>query len=280
MNSSKGKRISRRYFSDSLARGLAVIKAFDRDAPMLRITDVARRTGLDRATARRFLLTLVDLQYVGCSDDLFYLRPRALDIGFSYLSSLDPNRIIQPFLNELTDATRETSSFGILDDFQVRLLARSANNRMLNVWIHLGERVPAYGTSLGRVLLAGLPPEQFDAYWRGLPDQIAMTSRILDKNELRESVEQARRRGWVTIEQSLGEGFSSIAVPIHDRAGGVVAAVNVLEYPPRTNTQTKLKKYLPLLCDAARQIEAALDASQHAVALLTLSRQSAPPLVG
>ena len=131
------------HFSNSLARGLAVIKAFDRQAPMLRIADVAERTGLDRAAARRFLLTLLDLGYVGRSDDLFYLRPSALDIGFSYLASLDVNRVIQPFLNDLTSVTRETSSFGILDGLDIRLLARSANNRMMNITIPLGTRVPS-----------------------------------------------------------------------------------------------------------------------------------------
>ena len=196
---------SRSHFSVSLARGLAVIKAFDRDAPMLRITDVANRTGLDRATARRFLLTLVDLQYVGLSGDLFYLRPSALDIGFSYLSSLDPNRLLQPFLNELTETTRETSSFGVLDEFQVRLLARSANNRILNFSIYLGERVPAYRTSLGRVLLAGLPKEQFEAYWASLPEQLRMATFALDKSELRQSVDQTRTQGWAAIDQTMGE---------------------------------------------------------------------------
>lgn len=270
----------RSHFSDSLARGLAVIKAFDRDAPMLRITDVAKRTGLNRAAARRFLLTLVDLGYVGSSGDLFYLRPRALDIGFSYLSSLDPNRLVQPFLNELAEETGETSSFGILDDFQVRLLARSATNRILNFSLHLGERVPAYRASLGRVLLAGLPQQRFDAYWDALPPQLVMATLALDKSELRDSVAQARTQGWVTIEQAMGEGYSSIAVPIRDQAGQVIAAVNVMEYPPRTNTQTKLRRYLPRLKDAAAQIETALKASQHASITLAVSSQGVSPLVG
>jgi IclR family pca regulon transcriptional regulator len=264
----KERRATRSHFSDSLARGLAVIKTFDRDAPLLRITDVAKRTGLDRAAARRFLLTLVDLGYVGSSGDLFYLRPRALDIGFSYLSSLDPNRLVQPFLNELTEATHETSSFGILDDFQVRLLARSATNRLLNFSLHLGERVPAYRASLGRVLLAGLPREAFDAYWEALPAQLPMATCVLDKTELKESVEQTRTRGWATIEQQMGEAYASIAVPIRDPGGRVVAAVNVMEYPPRTSRQTRLRRYLPLLEDAARQIETALNTSQHATMTL------------
>ncbi len=266
------KRQTEPYFSDSLARGLAVIRAFGRDSPMLRITDVAKRTGLDRAAARRFLLTLVDLDYVGVSDDLFYLRPNALDIGFSYLSSLDPNRLLQPYLNELTEKTRETSSFGILDDFQVRLLARSANNRILNFSIYLGERVPAYRAALGRILLAGLPEQEFNSYWSKLPDQLIMANATLDKRELRESIAQARDNGWSTIEQSMGEAYASIAVPIRDQAGRSIAAVNVMEYPPRTSTQTKLKRYLPLLKDTARQIETALNASQPALVALTSQR--------
>jgi IclR family transcriptional regulator, pca regulon regulatory protein len=268
----KLKRRSEPYFSDSLARGLAVICAFGRDSPMLRITDVAKRTGLDRAAARRFLLTLADLDYVGVSDDLFYLRPNALDIGFSYLSSLDPNRLLQPYLNELTDKTQETSSFGILDDFQVRLLARSANNRMLNFSIYLGERVPAYRTALGRVLLAGLSEAEFDAYWSKLPAQLIMANTTLDKHELKQSVVQARDAGWSTIEKVMGEAYASIAVPIRDQAGRFIAAVNVMEYPPRTSTQTKLKRYLPLLKVIARQIEMALNASEPALVALTSRR--------
>jgi IclR family pca regulon transcriptional regulator len=268
----RGKRQSEPYFSDSLARGLAVIRAFGRDSPMLRITDVAKRTGLDRAAARRFLLTLVDLDYVGVSDDLFYLRPNALDIGFSYLSSLDPNRLLQPFLNELTEKTRETSSFGILDDFQVRLLARSANNRILNFSIYLGERVPAYRTALGRILLAGLPEEEFESYWSKLPDQLIMAHTTLDKRELQQSIAQAQSSGWSTIEQAMGEAYASIAVPVRDQSGRFIAAVNVMEYPPRTSTQTKLKKYLPLLKETARQIEVALNASQPALVALTSQR--------
>jgi IclR family transcriptional regulator, pca regulon regulatory protein len=268
------------YFSDSLARGLLVIRAFDRDAPMLRITDVAKRTGLTRAAARRFLLTLLDLHYVGCSDDLYYLRPRALEIGYSYLSSMDTDRIIQPFLNELTDATRETSSFGVLDDFEVRLVARSASNRMLNFSVHLGGRVPAYSAALGRILLAGLPPEQFEEYWSGLPSQTPIPFQILDKDELRNSVQAARNQGYAVIERTQGEGMSSIAVPICSKAGEVVAAINVSEYPPRSNAQTMVRKYLPLLREAAKQIEMALGASPHATVALTQNGRHLPAHVG
>lgn len=260
------KPASRGYFSDSLARGLEVIKAFDRDAPMLRITDVARRTGLTRAAARRFLMTLVDLDYVGCSDDLFYLRPRALEIGYSYLASINSDRLIQPFLNELTGVTRETSTFGVLDGFDIRLIARSASNRMLDYTVHLGGRVPAYGTSLGRVLLAALPPEQFDAYWRDLPQRLPTLTGTLDKLELRHSVEAARAQGWATIEEHHGRGLSSIAVPIRDRSGHTIAAVNVVEYPPKSGARAMQRKFLPLLREAAQQISNALAASQHVIA--------------
>jgi IclR family pca regulon transcriptional regulator len=254
------------YFSHSLARGLQVIKAFDRDAPMLRITDVARRTGLPRAAARRFLMTLVDLDYVGASDDMFYLRPRALEIGYSYLASINSDRLIQPFLNELTAITRETSTFGVLDGFDIRLIARSASNRMLNYTIHLGGRVPAYGTSLGRVLMATLPPDRFDAYWRDLPARLPTLSGALDKTELRDSVEAARVQQWAAIEEHHGQGVSSIAVPIQSRSGLTIAAVNVVEYPPKSSTKAMQRKFLPLLRDAAQQISQALSASHHVMA--------------
>jgi IclR family pca regulon transcriptional regulator len=235
------------HFSQSLARGLAVIRAFDRDAAMLRIADVAKRTGLDRASARRFLLTLVELGYVGRSDDLFYLRPRTLDIGFSYLASLDLIRVIQPLLGELTDVTRETSSFGILDG--------------------------------GHVLLAGLPADRLEAYVASLPASIPLASGLLDRDALRHSVDQARELGWAAIEQDLGRGFCSIAVPVRGRDGRAVAAVNVVEYPPRNATPTLVRKYLPLLRDTAKQIEAALHASQHAVVSLA-QEPDMPALIG
>jgi IclR family pca regulon transcriptional regulator len=265
------------HFSSSLARGLAVIKAFGRQSPMLRIADVAERTGLDRATARRFLLTLLDLGYVGRSDDLFYLRPSALDIGFSYLASLDVNRVIQPFLNELTSVTRETSSFGILDGVDIRLLARSANNRMMNITIPLGTRVPAYTASIGRVLLAGLPAERFEAYLAAMSAQPADVRAGISVDQFRTVIDEVRRNGWATIEKSPGVGFCSIAVPVRDRDGGTIAGVNVVEYPPRNTPQAMVRKYLRLLREAAQQIEAALHVSQHAV--LALSDDPGGPLL-
>lgn len=251
------------YFSHSLARGLEVIKAFDRDAPMLRITDVAHRAGLTRAAARRFLMTLVDLEYVGTSEGLFYLRPRALEIGYSYLASINSDRLIQPFLNELTGVTRETSTFGVLDGFDVRLVARSARNRMLDYGVHLGGRVPAYGTSLGRVLMAALPPDVLEAYLRDLPDRLPTRAGALDKEEVRHSIQAARLQGWANIGEHHGQGVASIAVPVRDRSGATIAAVNVAEYPPKSSAKALQRKFLPLLRDAAQQIGDALAASHH-----------------
>jgi len=253
------------YFSHSLARGLQVIKAFDHDAPVLRITDVAQRTGLTRAAARRFLMTLVDLEYVGTSDGLFYLRPRALEIGYSYLASINADRMIQPFLNELTDITRESSSFAVLDGFDIRLIARSASNRMLNYTIHLGGRVPAYGTSLGRMLMAALPPDQFDAHWHSLPARLPTVSGTLDKDEFRQSVERARAEDFTVIEDRHGQGVASIAVPVRDKSGTVIAAINVVEYPPKSTAKAMQRKFLGRLRDAAHQIGEALDASRHVI---------------
>jgi IclR family pca regulon transcriptional regulator len=262
------------HFSNSLARGLAVIKAFDRQAPMLRIADVAQRTKLDRASARRFLLTLVDLGYVGRSDDLFYLRPSALDIGFSYLASLDASRVVQPVLNELTGMTKETSSFGILDGVDIRLLARSANNRMMNISIPLGMRTPAHSASIGRVILSGLPSERLNAYFA----EIAKSPQLiagLDTDGFTREIDKVRRAGWAAIEKSPGAGFCSIAVPIRDREENIIAGVNVVEYPPRNKPTAMVRKYLRMLRDAARQIEVALETTQ--LPMRTLLQDSTSP---
>jgi IclR family pca regulon transcriptional regulator len=256
------------YFSESLARGLSVIRAFDRDASVLRITDVAKRTGLSRAAARRYLHTLVDLKYVGCSDDVFYLRPRALEIGFSYLSSLDADHLIQPILNELMRATGNTSSFAVLDNFDVRLVARSANGHMLKFATHVGGLIKPFGTSLGRVLVASMAPDRFDAYLERLPEALPITSMVLSRDDFKRSIEQTRCDGWSVIDQALGEGVTSLAVPISGSDGRTVAAINVLECPPRTDAKSMPRRYLSQLKDAARQIESALATAPHLTAAL------------
>ena len=151
-------------YVQSLARGLAVIKVFDVDHPKLTLSDVARRTELTRATARRFLLTLNELGYVQTDGSLFWLTPRVLELGYSYLSSLSLPEIAGPHLEALAEKVRESSSVSILDGDDVVYVARVPVSRIMTVSINIGTRFPAFATSMGRVLLAGLPPDDIDAY--------------------------------------------------------------------------------------------------------------------
>jgi IclR family pca regulon transcriptional regulator len=256
-------RLGAGYFSESLARGLLVIRAFDRVSPVLRISDVAKRTGLSRAAVRRYLLTLQDLGYVGSRNERFYLRPRILEIGFSYLSSAEVDRIVQPYLNELAEKTHETSSFAVLDRFDVLFVARAASRRVLNFSVSIGGRIPAYGTSIGHVLLAGLSPEEFEQY---LADQASSSGGddvVPNRDRLHETIQQVRSRGWEAIDGKGGGGLASVALPVRNQAGTVIAAVNIIQYPGHGSRRFLTKNYLPLLRESVDHIEAALEASGH-----------------
>lgn len=251
------------YFSESLARGLRVIRAFDRVSPLLTISDVAKRAGVSRAAARRYLLTLQDLGYAGSQNGQFYLRPRVLEIGFSYLSSVDLDRIVQPYLNELAERTHETSSFAVLDKFDVLFVARAASRRVLNFSVSIGGRIPPYGTSIGHVLLAGLSPDEFAQYLDHLESRSTGDVTVPDHDRLQETIQQVRARGWEVIDGKGGGGLASIALPVRNRAGTVIAAVNIIQYPGRASRRYLTKNYLPLLRESVDHLEAALEASGH-----------------
>ena len=152
------------HFVQSLERGLAVIRAFGPEDPELTLSDVARRTGLTRAAARRFLLTLADLGYVRSDGRLFALTPRVLDLGYAYLSSLSLPEVAEPHLERLAAEVRESSSVSVLDGDEIVYVGRVPTSRIMRVAINVGTRFPAYATSMGRVLLAALEPDELDAY--------------------------------------------------------------------------------------------------------------------
>jgi IclR family pca regulon transcriptional regulator len=152
------------HFVQSFERGLAVIRAFGPDDPELTLSDVARRTGLTRAAARRFLLTLTDLGYVRTDGKQFALTPRVLELGYAYLSSLTLPEIAEPHLERLAADVRESSSVSVLDGDEIVYVGRVPTSRIMRVSINVGTRFPAYATSMGRVLLAALSDGQLDAY--------------------------------------------------------------------------------------------------------------------
>lgn len=214
-------------YVQSLARGLAVIRAFDTDHPLMTLTEVAARTDLTRATARRFLHTLVELGYVRTDGKTFALTAKVLQLGYAYLSGLSLPQLAQPHLEELSLKLGESTSAAVLDGTDIAYIARVTTRRIMNVGITVGTRFPAYATSMGRVLLAALPPAELKAYLAAAEIK-PLTPRALGTvPELLAVLDKVRAQGWCLLDQELELGLMSVAAPVYDGPTKVVAAVNV-----------------------------------------------------
>jgi IclR family transcriptional regulator, pca regulon regulatory protein len=245
-------------FVQSLDRGLAVIRAFGPDRERLSLSDVARATGLTRAATRRFLLTLVKLGYVRNDGREFSLRPRVLELGYAYLSGLGMPEVAAPHLEELVAKVRESSSISVLDGHHIVYVARVPTKRIMTVAISVGTRFPAYVTSMGRVLLAGMSQEELDQYLAEA-DFEAFTSRtVTDPDRLREIVREAGKQGYAIVDQELEEGLRAIAAPIHGAGDAVTAAINLSAHASRVSMAAMRAELLPALLDTASSIEADL----------------------
>jgi IclR family transcriptional regulator, pca regulon regulatory protein len=247
-------RASRSDFVQSLERGLAVIRAFDAEHRELRLSDVAASTGLTRAAARRFLLTLVDLGYVRLKDGRFSLRPRVLDLGYAYLSSLSFAEIAQPHMEALVHELNESSSVSVLDDLDIVYVVRVPTRRIMTITLAVGTRLPAYVTSMGRVLLAALPAEELEERLAQIEVDNYTSHTITTKKALREELERVAREGFAMVDQELEEGLRSVAVPIRDPAGNV-AALNVSVHASRADMRTLRKRFVPEVLKTAAAIE-------------------------
>jgi IclR family transcriptional regulator, pca regulon regulatory protein len=253
-----GDAVREQHYVQSLARGLSVLRAFGPDSAELTLSDVARRTDLTRAAARRFLLTLADLGYVRSDGRLFSLTPRVLELGYAYLSGLTLPDIAEPHLEWLVREVGESSSMSVLDGEDIVYVARVPTSRIMTVAINVGTRFPAYATSMGRVLLAGLGDTARDDYLAGAALRPLTGSTISDAESLRAELRRVRRQGWAMVDQELEEGLRSIAAPVHDRSGAVAAAVNVSSHVSRISKDTARRRLLPALLEAVRRIEADL----------------------
>lgn len=255
-----------RDFVQSLARGLGVIRAFSRDAPAMTLTEVAQRTGLTRAAARRVLLTLQTLGYVESDGKLFSLRPQVLDLGYAYLSSLNVWEVAQPFMQRLVDTVHESSSAAVLDGNDIVFIAHIAANRLMTLSISVGQRLPAHATSLGRVLLAALPEHELERYL-STANLAQLTLRtISDPGRFRETLAIVRRQGYALVDREVDEAVRSIAVPIIGRHGSAVAAINVCAHESRATYDRIVAEFLPPLRLAAEEISRALGFAPRAAA--------------
>jgi IclR family transcriptional regulator, pca regulon regulatory protein len=242
-------------FVQSLQRGLAVMRAFDAEHPTLTLSEVATRTGLPRAAARRFLLTLVELGYMRVDDRRFRLTPRVLDLGHAYLSSLTLPEIALPYMRDFVADVRESSSLAALDDDQIVYVARVPANRIMSVSISVGTRFPAFATSLGRVLLAAQPDAWVDVYLARAVLTPLTARTITDPQRLRSELERTRKRGWAIVDQELEEGVRSVSVPIRDGGGGVTTAMNASVHATRWTLESVSDELLPRLLAVAALIE-------------------------
>lgn len=223
-------------FVQSLARGLEVLRSFDAEHPQMTLSDIAARTGLNRATARRFLLTLVELGYVANDGRDFRLTPAVLQLGYSYLSGLSLPELAEPHLEALSRELQESTSMSVLDGDAIVYIARVPTRRIMNASITIGTRFPADVTSMGRVLLAFGPPESWPP-------------------ARREVLEQVREQGWAIVDQELEAGLRSVAAPIHDRDGAVVAAINVSTTTATATLDRIRDEFLPAVIATAAAID-------------------------
>jgi len=241
-------------FVQSLERGLAVIRALSSPDPQT-LSEVARTTGLSRAAARRFLLTLERLGYVDHEGNRFALTPQVLALGYAYLSSLTLPEVAQPHLARLVERVHESSSVSVLDGRDVVYVARVPTRRIMTVAITVGTRFPAHATSMGRVLLAGLSRRQRADALDGVVLEPLTDATITTRAELEAELDRVARDGYALVDQELEVGLRSIAVPVHDPAGAVVAAMNLSTHAAATSVAQMRERLLPPLRETAAAVE-------------------------
>ena len=256
----QGPRSSDSYVQ-SFARGLAVIRSFSAAVPQQTLSEVATHTGLSRAGARRILLTLQTLGYVECDGRLFRLTPRILDLGFAYLSSLPIWNLAEPTMEALADQVHESCSAAVLDGLDVVYVLRVHTHKIMSTNLGVGSRLPAFWTSMGRVLLAALPEDELLRRLRQTaPRQRFTQHTLLDDEGLLACVRQTREQGWCLVNQELEEGLISIAAPLKNRAGQTVAALNISGQANRTSAQVMQQQMLPALLQSTQDISRLLGA--------------------
>jgi IclR family pca regulon transcriptional regulator len=243
-------------YVSAFGRGLAVIRCFSKDQPVLTIAEVARATGLNRATARRFLLTLETDGYASCDNGRWTLRPTILELGYSYLSMMSVDEIFQIQLHDLAEMLHESCSAGVLDDQDVVFVARAQTSfpRIMTLALSVGTRIPAYLTALGRVLLAELSDDQLEAYLSAATLRPETDRTITDPQRLREVIMAVRSQGHCIMDQEIEAGVCAVAVPVY-QANRPPMAISVAAHASRTSIETIEREHLPALLATRSKIE-------------------------
>jgi IclR family transcriptional regulator, pca regulon regulatory protein len=244
----------RREVMGGLAKGLEVIRAFTRDKPALTLSEVATVADLSPATARRCLHTLEDLGYVIRNGRSFLLRPKVLELGAAYLESMDIESLTQTSLEDLARTTGDSAALTVLDGHEIVYVARASVRTLMRLEAHVGSRLPAYPTSMGRVLLAGLSAPRLERYFAEVKFEPLTEHTVTDPKRLQRLLDECRRNGYAAVEDELAYGVVSVAVPILDHSNRVVAALNSSSHSKRIGKAKLVRERLGLLRDVSRRI--------------------------
>lgn len=247
-----------RDYVSSLARGLEVLRAFNRTRRKMTLSEVAAETGQTRAGARRVLLTLVHEGYAVADGKLFDLTPQVLELGYSVLSSKGAWDIARPFIDHLSEELKESVSAAVLDKFEVVYVSGTQYHRVISVGITVGARFPAHSTATGRILLAAQPKEMWPGMLQNIPLKATTPYTVTDRQEFRRILEDVREKGWCIVDQELEIGLLSVAVPLRNSAGGLIGAINVGVPSLRMNAAELEQFVLPRLKATAANISIAL----------------------
>ncbi|WP_448955417.1 IclR family transcriptional regulator domain-containing protein [Labrys neptuniae] len=245
---------SDRDYVTSFARGLEVIRAFTRNCRSMTLSEVAVRTGMNRAATRRFLLTLVREGYAETDGKKFQLLPKILDLGFSALASLGLTTVVQPVLDELSETLQESCFAVILEGESVVYVAKSHSRRVMVASVDIGSRAPAYTMSSGRVLLSALGEDALEKYLAGVKLEPLTPYTVTSKVKLKSIIEEARHAGYCIVDQEYEVGLRSISVPIRSRGGQTIAALNAACPSPRFTLDDMRARVLPKLLESANAV--------------------------
>lgn len=257
-NTLDSEELNPRDYVASLARGLEVLRAFNRTRRQMTLSEVAAETGNTRAAARRILLTLVQEGYAVSNGKLFDLTPQVLELGYSVLQSKGVWDIARPFIAHLAEEIQESVSAAVLDKFEVVYVSGYQYHRIISVGVSVGARYPAHATATGRVLLAFQPEETWPGILQTIPLTALTRHTVTDRRKFRAILEEVRGKGWCIVDQELEIGLCSIATPLHDHLGTLVGAINVGVPVMRMTAKEMEEDILPRLLEISAKISQAL----------------------
>ena len=242
-------------FVTSLSRGIEVIRSFDAENQSMTLSQVAERTGFSRATARRFLFTLQTLGYVQGDGKNFSLAPKILQLGYAYLSSQPIVDAVQPFIDNVSKATGESCSVSVIDGYDVVYIARHLTHHIMSVSLNIGTRLPAVTTSMGRMILSAMDDHELDDFIRNAQIKKYTDCTLVDRTDLKNQIRQDGDKGYSIVDQELEIGLRSVAVPIRNMNGKIVASMNVSTQSERVSEAELMERILPVLQSTADQIQ-------------------------